>query len=213
MPADRYTMDGFARFVREQEAGEKHRGPDGRWMPYKDAADKWTVGRGHLINKGRSPDGYEMGLRDAQVETLFRNDLTAAVVSAQRAVGDDEWNRLDARRQLMLADFAFNVGENFAEPGKFPKFTQAVLNNDSPSIRRESTRHYRRNKTSPWKPLTKRNKDFGEFFELTQAYPDLTAKAHPTAPRVDTNLNIQMDVPDQGSRAAGQQPNKTEYGS
>jgi len=180
MPADRYTMEHFADFVRAEEGGEKHREADGRWMPYKDPAGKWTIGRGHLINDGKSPAGYDKGLRDAQVETLFRQDLTAAIDKAQRAVGDDEWRRLDPRRKFMLTDFAFNLGGRFNE--KFPKFTQGVLDNDPKVMKKESKRFYK-SRAGDMKELKRRNDSFSAFFDLTEPDVQVASGAQPTTTR------------------------------
>lgn len=180
MPADRFTMEHFTDFVRAQEGGEKHREADGRWMPFKDPTGLWHIGRGHLINGGKSPAGYEKGLRDAQVEALFRQDLNTAVEKAQRAVGEDEWRRLDPRRKFMLSDFAFNLGGRFHE--KFPKFTKGVLNNDPAVMKRESKRFYKHT-SGEMRELKTRNDAFAEFFDLEDPGIQVAAETQPTTTR------------------------------
>lgn len=163
----KYTFGAFTDFVRTQEAGENHRGPDGRWMPHR-VAGLWHIGRGHLINSGKSPAGYESGLMDAQVEALFASDLQRAVSQARVAVGEEAWAELDNRRKFMLSDFAFNIGPDFDQEGKFPKFTKGVLEGNEQVMRKEYPRFYRNASTGDTKPLSGRNAAFSSFFELEE---------------------------------------------
>ena len=71
-----------------------------RTKPYKDTVGKLSIGI------GRNPD--DVGLRPAEVEFLFNNDVDAA-----EKLLDDRlswWRKLDDARQLVLMDMAFNMG-------------------------------------------------------------------------------------------------------
>lgn len=129
MPGSSTYRPEFISYMHAVEAGEKHRDPKtGLWMPYNnDGAGKWTIGRGHLINGGRSPAGFENGLTDEEVNQLFQDDLDDAAAAVRRQIGGKVYDHLSDRQREMLIDFEFNVGNVSKE---FPAFTEAVLRND-----------------------------------------------------------------------------------
>jgi GH24 family phage-related lysozyme (muramidase) len=108
-------------------------------MPYKDQAGHWTIGRGHLINGGKSDKGFEAGITSEKTEELFEEDFQKSVRDAERAVGSQAWAGLDNNRRHMLIDFSFNLGPSFHK--EFPNFTAAVLANDLETAKTESTRY------------------------------------------------------------------------
>jgi len=73
-----------------------------------------------------------------QVYKYFKNDLANAESRLKREIGEKTFNGLDQRRKEMLLDFTFNLGG----VSGFPKFKQAVLNNDIETMRKEYKRYY-----------------------------------------------------------------------
>jgi GH24 family phage-related lysozyme (muramidase) len=141
--------------------------PD-KFFPYKDPAGLWTIGYGHLIGDGSSPEGFEQGLTKQEVNVFLARDAATSMKQARSAVGEEAWSQIDERRRYMLTDFAFNLGPEFNKKvmssGRlgFPKFTAAVLSGDDETARRESKRFFTDPSTKEKVPLG-RNKDFEEL--------------------------------------------------
>ena len=171
MPDDPTLSDDFIDFMRRVEGGEEHRGEDGLWRPYKtDGAGKWTIGRGHLINGGLSPEGFDNGLTDEEVEQLFQDDLDDAIDTSRRVVGPRSFDHLPTRYRQLLTDFAFNLGPRFAD--EFPKMTRAVLAGQDDRVLAEVGR-FRTLPSGEKRPLEDRNKQTKLFFFNT-VVPDET---------------------------------------
>jgi len=163
--------DEFISYLHKVEGGEQHR-RGGRWYPYNtDGAGKWTIGRGHLINGGESPKGFEDGLSDEEVEQLFKEDVIEAATNARNAVGPDVFDALPQKDRQLFTDFSFNLGPEWSK--KFPKMADAVLRGDRETALAESKRF----KTDPagnTSPLKDRNDQTSRFFfgvEPTEGEP------------------------------------------
>lgn len=170
MADDSTIDDAFVAFVKRVEGGEQHRNADGRWYPYNtDGAGKWTIGRGHLINGGASPDGFAQGLTDDQVENLFRKDLEEAEAAARKVIGAS-FDTLPRKSRQLLTDFSFNLGPGFAD--EFPNMTRAVLRGDKATARAESKR-FRTAPDGSKHPLKDRNAQTQRFF-FGEEIPDAT---------------------------------------
>jgi lysozyme len=78
-------------------------------QPYKDAADLWTVGIGHLIKDGEW-EKFKNGITKQQAEDLLRKDLNWAEKAVNKYIKVDiNQNQFDA-----LVSFVFNLGaKNF----------------------------------------------------------------------------------------------------
>ena len=167
-PSDRVVA-----FIREAEGGEReHRNPGtGIWSPYEDAAGKWTIGRGHLINGGDSFEGFANGITDEEVERFFTEDVTKAYNQARKRVGKTKVDSLSPEMQDLFVDFAFNLGQGFAE--KFPNMTKAILAGDMETAAKES-RRVKGPKGGKKTPLDERNRlTLNTFFG--KAYSDYEA--------------------------------------
>lgn len=166
----------FVKFVKLNEGGHEHF-KNGRYMPYKDHAGKWTIGIGHLINGGKSDKGFEKGITPEQAQQFFRSDLSRAASNVRAHTGADQYEKLDKRQKQMLIDFAFNLGPQWykkkTSDGRsgFPKFTAAVLANDMDAASREARRVSKNAKTGVMEPLTQRNTTFRTFFGLPTPPP------------------------------------------
>jgi lysozyme len=76
-----------------------------RLKAYRDTLEYWTIGFGHLLNKGSRPK-IEMITRD-EAETLFDGDFLAALNDATALVDTEE---LNAPRFAVAVNMAFNLG-------------------------------------------------------------------------------------------------------
>jgi len=81
------------------------RGTSGLHIPYKDSADLWTIGYGHLIKEN---EDFGEGIPDDQADALLAHDVKVAenVINANVKVPLTQ-NEFDA-----LVMFTFNVGNN-----------------------------------------------------------------------------------------------------
>lgn len=163
MPSPKDTVDDtFIKYLHGVEGGEQHRKKNGRWYPYNtDGAGKWTIGRGHLINGGKSAKGFEGGLTDDEVEALFKQDVVNAVTQARDAVGHEAFDALPLKDRQLFTDFSFNLGPSWTK--KFPSMTKAVLAGDREGAYNESERF----KTEPSgvkSRLKDRNHQTGKYF-------------------------------------------------
>jgi GH24 family phage-related lysozyme (muramidase) len=147
-------------WLADQEGGEKHIDKKtGRWMPYPDDADKWTIGRGHLINGGRSEKGFENGLTQAQVDKLFIEDIAKHTRAAQR-IFRDKWDSMSQKQRELAVDFTFNLGENARS--SYPKMWGAVFRGDMATAASESGRNVEIG--GKYYPAKKRNQGTLDYF-------------------------------------------------
>jgi len=161
----------YRSWLADQEGGEKYRDrktgkwvsaidpKTGRWMPYQDDAGHWTIGRGHLINGGRSPRGFERGLTPSQVDDLFIKDVASHTEIAQKLFAN-EWDDMPDRMRELAVDFAYSFGDKARS--KYPSMWKAVLKGDMAEAIKQSDRHA--NVGGVMKKMTKRNKGTREFF-------------------------------------------------
>jgi len=154
--------DTFIKYLHKVEGGERHINSQGQWMPYNtDGAGKWTIGRGHLINGGKNPKGWENGLTTEEVEQLFEEDVIVATEQARKDVGPKAFDALPLKMRQLLVDFSFNLGSSWSK--KFPKMTRAVLAGDMVGAYNQMERW----KTAPSGAKSKlkgRNRDAAEYF-------------------------------------------------
>ena len=68
--------------------------------PYRCTAGKLTIGIGRNLD--------DVGISDAEADTLLRTDLERVVIGLDRHL--PWWRRLDDPRQRVLANMAFNLG-------------------------------------------------------------------------------------------------------
>lgn len=101
-----------------------------RYMPYKDTAGFWTIGRGHLIGASLS----QLALSDLIVDELFKEDLGRAIREARLVVGDVFFDEMSPARQIALISMLFTLGKT-----KFLKFEatiEAMKNHDWEAVSR-----------------------------------------------------------------------------
>lgn len=132
----------YVSFLKDQEGF--------RSDPYKDATGNWTVGYGHKIREG---EDFSSGISEEQADRLLRQDMQSHYRRARARFGEEDFDSLDERRRLMLMDMDFNAGLH-----KFPKFTEAVRENNLEGMLAEYER------SAGGKKLTKRNQGFYDMF-------------------------------------------------
>jgi lysozyme len=105
-----------------------------RLEKYADSLGNATIGYGHLVIEKDMPD--RITIEDA--EELFDRDFLTALKDGKSAVTiDGNWNYLNAPRQAVLVDMAFNLGLakllefkntlNFIALEKYDKAADAML--------------------------------------------------------------------------------------
>jgi GH24 family phage-related lysozyme (muramidase) len=167
-PNPNFSKD-FLSFIKEQEGLVKD--PKTGSLVYKSLEGGTpTVGYGHKLTpneiktkkvKGRSGRSYDLSkLTEDQAEDILISDLQ----KKQQTLNSSLINKygiglseLDNKRQEMLLDYEFNLGNAL---GVFPSFSKAVLSLDAEEMKKQYERSYFDPKENKRKPLKKRNIDF-----------------------------------------------------
>jgi lysozyme len=79
-----------------------------RLKAYKDSAGRWTIGYGHLIQKGEEYLLSDQGITENDAELLLRSDLSKAESAIKRLVTVP----LTANQFDALVSFVFNIGSS-----------------------------------------------------------------------------------------------------
>lgn len=125
------------------------------WYPYQDRAG-WHIGYGHKIVDTNELLKVKQGVSPENIDTLLKTDLTVAEKNVNDYIKKTYKITLGLsdKQKEMLTDFAFNLGGL----EKFPKFTDAVVRNQTDIIKKEYLRK------SMGKDLTGRNQAFYNRF-------------------------------------------------
>lgn len=124
-----------------------------------------TVGYGHKLTPEEAKASKVYGIPLANItpekaEQILHMDLVKKEQQLSQTLGR-RYDNLPPKNKEMLLDFAFNLGVQ-GTVEKFPKFTEAVLNNDMETASKEYKRSYT-DETGSKKPLA-RNKQFYDTF-------------------------------------------------
>jgi hypothetical protein len=122
-----------------------------------------TIGYGHKLTEEEIASGKVYGydinnLNKNQANTILIRDLEEKNKILNNKLGT-AYTDLDPKRKQMLLDIQFNVRDGI---DSFPKFTEAVLNNDTDTMKKEYKRYFK-NKQDKYVELA-RNKQFSSFF-------------------------------------------------
>jgi len=122
-----------------------------------------TIGYGHKLTDEEIASGKVYGydinnLNKNQANTILIRDLEEKNKILNNKLGT-AYAELDPKRKQMLLDIQFNVRGGV---DSFPKFTEAVLNNDINTMQEEYKRYFK-NKQGKMVELA-RNKQFSSFF-------------------------------------------------
>jgi GH24 family phage-related lysozyme (muramidase) len=123
-----------------------------RWFPHKSPeGGRPTIAWGHKIQSDAEEDRLTQGITEAEATKLLAADLDSAWKRARSYVRNKlgvDIATLTMKQQEILADYSFNPGLSI-----FPKFTQAVVENEWETALSEHARKL------GGKPLA-RNKEF-----------------------------------------------------
>lgn len=122
-----------------------------------------TIGYGHKLTDEEVESGKVYGydiknLNRDQANTILLRDLEEKNKLLTTKLGK-EYTELDPRRKQMLLDIQFNVRGGV---DSFPKFTEAVLDNDTNTMQQEYKRYFK-DQQGKYRELA-RNKSFSSFF-------------------------------------------------
>ena len=159
--------EGFLNYIKKAENAPlflsgtnatRHKSPEG-------GLD--TIGYGHKLTAEEIESGKVYGydintLNKNQANTIFLRDLEEKNKILTNKLGTS-YTELDPKRKQMLLDIQFNVKGGI---DSFPKFTEAVLDNDINTMQEEYKRYFK-NKQGEYQELA-RNKSFSSFFFDTE---------------------------------------------
>jgi len=132
-----------------------------RQAGFKPEQDKWykhnkdTIGYGHLVLPG---EDFSKGVSTQKINDIydqdFQNHRYWAMKKFDEVYGPESFHKLKPEAQVLVADYAYNLGANkFMK--KFPSFMTAIHNNDKAGMLAEYERT----------DLPERNKFTKEYIE------------------------------------------------
>ena len=154
--------EGFLNYVKGVENDQLFKTGTGMLQKSPEGGND-TVGYGHKLTNEEIESGKVYGydinsLNKNQANTILIRDLEEKNKLLTNKLGT-EYTELDPRRKQMLLDIQFNVKGGV---DSFPKFREAVFNNDINTMQKEYKRYFE-NKQGEMVELA-RNKQFSSFF-------------------------------------------------
>jgi hypothetical protein len=154
--------EGFLNYVKSAENDQLFKTGTGMIQESPEGGND-TVGYGHKLTDEEIASGKVYGyninnLNKNQANTILIRDLEEKNKILNNKLGT-AYTDLDPKRKQMLLDIQFNVRDGI---DSFPKFTEAVLNNDTDTMKKEYKRYFK-NKQDKYVELA-RNKQFSSFF-------------------------------------------------
>ena len=158
--------DGFIDYLKKVENGGKvgWSADDSLWFPHASPeGGNDTIGYGHkLLNS--EVEVAEDGMTDKEIEDLLVEDMRKATIGAESVLKeyfDANYDELSTNSQEMISDFAFNLGGHGLR--KFPKFVDAIIEDDIDTMRKEYKRYYTAG-SGERRELEQRNEEFYSLF-------------------------------------------------
>ena len=154
--------DGFLNYIKKAENDQLFKTGTGiRQESPEGGLD--TIGYGHKLTAEEIESGKVYGydintLNKNQANNILLRDLEEKNKILNNKLGT-AYTDLDPKRKQMLLDIQFNVKGGI---DSFPKFTEAVLDNDVDTMQQEYKRYFK-NKQGEYQELA-RNKQFSSFF-------------------------------------------------
>jgi GH24 family phage-related lysozyme (muramidase) len=154
--------EGFLNYVKSAENDQLFKTGTGIIQESPEGGND-TVGYGHKLTDEEIASGKVYGyninnLNKNQANTILIRDLEEKNKILNNKLGT-AYTDLDPKRKQMLLDIQFNVRDGI---DSFPKFTEAVLNNDTDTMKKQYKRYFK-NKQDKYVELA-RNKQFSSFF-------------------------------------------------
>jgi hypothetical protein len=141
--------EDFIRFIKILENEGKIGFKNNKWFPhasYEGGAK--TIAYGHKIKNNADLDRFNKGITDEEAIQLLKNDLQHAYGLVKTYMNSLEVKILLSNKQIeLLTELSFNVGNLRS----FPKFVQAIINQDWEVAKLEYKRY------SGGKALSRRN--------------------------------------------------------
>ena len=154
--------DGFLNYIKKAENDQLFKTGTGiRQESPEGGLD--TIGYGHKLTAEEIESGKVYGydintLNKNQANNILLRDLEEKNKILNNKLGT-AYTDLDPKRKQMLLDIQFNVKGGI---DSFPKFTEAVLDNDVNTMQQEYKRYFK-DKQGEYQELA-RNKQFSSFF-------------------------------------------------
>jgi len=141
------------KFIKYSENAGKEGFENGKWLPHKSyEGGSPTIAYGHKLKRG---EDFSNGISEREALNLLHQDIKTAwklADSQLKSKYGSGMNALPLIKQEIFVDYAFNLGTLIKGGSKgFPKFVQAVIDNDKAGINKEYIRK------ANGKPLTRRN--------------------------------------------------------
>jgi GH24 family phage-related lysozyme (muramidase) len=158
--------DVFIEYLKKVENGGKTGWNDDDELWYSHASPEGgndTIGYGHKLLNSELEQAAK-GLTDNEIDDLLLEDLHTASNVAYTVLSQHfnaNFDDLCVNSQEMLIDFAYNLGGNGLR--KFPKFVNAVIDDNIEVMSQEYKRYYTSG-NGVKKELEQRNKEFQTLF-------------------------------------------------
>lgn len=156
----------FIEYLKKVENGGKTGWSDADQLWYSHASPEGgndTIGYGHKLLNSELEQAAK-GLTDNEIDDLLLEDLHTASNVAYTVLSQHfnaNFDDLCVNSQEMLIDFAYNLGGNGLR--KFPKFVNAVIDDNIEVMSQEYKRYYTSG-NGVKKELEQRNKEFQTLF-------------------------------------------------
>ena len=123
-----YTT-GFQDYLKDVEGfGAGYDKKSKKYYPYPDVKGNMTIGVGHKVLPDEIKE-LSKGITEEEVHAILEADVEMHMQRANTYVdshwGVGAWKRLEPIQKQILTDYAYNPGL-----GKFPKFAEAIVNED-----------------------------------------------------------------------------------
>jgi GH24 family phage-related lysozyme (muramidase) len=158
--------DVFIEYLKKVENGGKTGWSNDDQLWYSHASPEGgndTIGYGHKLLNSELEQAAK-GLTDNEIDDLLLEDLHTASNVAYTVLSQHfnaNFDDLCVNSQEMLIDFAYNLGGNGLR--KFPKFVNAVIDDNIEVMSQEYKRYYTSG-NGVKKELEQRNKEFQTLF-------------------------------------------------
>tara|TARA_R100001377_G_scaffold79464_1_gene57754 strand:+ start:468 stop:959 length:492 start_codon:yes stop_codon:yes gene_type:complete len=158
--------DVFIEYLKKVENGGKTGWNNDDELWYSHASPEGgndTIGYGHKLLNSELEQAAK-GLTDIEIDDLLIEDIHKAIDSASTVLSQHfnaDFDDLCVNSQEMIIDFAYNLGGNGLR--KFPKFVNAVIDDNTEVMSQEYKRYYTSG-NGVKKELEQRNKEFQTLF-------------------------------------------------
>jgi len=161
------------------------------WFPFDVGVnEEKNIGWGINMSTFSDEDKKRMskGVTSEEIEDIFNKRISKHLNKSKEKITEmgGDWDSLPDNAKLALADFSYNLGSL----NKFPKFTQAIIDNDLETAKKEYKRYYTDKGVK--KEMTSRNKDIYEMiFENAKGDGKIYKKGGTyVTPTQDTNQKL-----------------------